>query len=143
MKMDKIKFNSRKVIILTKLFFHIANILLIAFYLYPGSILGCFIYDNCTQQPSLTNDFSNIISSNHVYVFIIISLLGLISYSKEKIFNKILIYLFFISVFLEFMHLIIPGRGFEMKDLAGNILGVAISLIIFLIFKVRKKNEQF
>ena len=28
MKMNKIKFNSRKVIILTKLFFHIANILL-------------------------------------------------------------------------------------------------------------------
>jgi hypothetical protein len=43
-------------------------------------------------------------------------------------------------VFLELIHIVIPERGFEIKDLTGNIVGVVISLIIFLIFKQRKKN---
>ena len=80
------------------------------------------------------------ISSNHVYVFIIISFLGFIGYSKKTTFKYIITYLFFISVFLELMHTVIPERGFEIKDLTGNIVGVVISLIIFLIFKQRKKN---
>ena len=127
-----------------KFIFHIANILLIIFYLYPGSIFGCFIYNDCGIQPQLTADFlikKNImISSNHVYVFIIISFLGFIGYSKKTTFKYIITYLFFISVFLELMHIVIPERGFEIKDLTGNIVGVVISLIIFLIFKQRKKN---
>ena len=121
-----------------KFIFHIVNILLIIFYLYPGSILGCFIYNDCGIQPQLTPDF--IVSSNHVYVFIIISFLGFIGYSKKTTFKYIITYLFFISVFLELMHTVIPERGFEIKDLTGNIVGVVISLIIFLIFKQRKKN---
>ena len=121
-----------------KFTFHIANILLIVFYLFPGSILGCLLYNDCGIQPQLTPDF--IVSSNHVYVFIIISFLGFIGYSKKTTFKYIITYLFFISVFLELMHIVIPERGFEIKDLTGNIVGVVISLIIFLIFKQRKKN---
>ena len=132
------KFAQNKIIITTKYFFHISNILLIIFYLYPGSIFGCFIYNDCKIQPQLTSDF--IVSSNHVYVFFIISFLGFIGYSKKTTFKYIITYLFFISVFLELMHIAIPERGFETKDLTGNIVGVVISLIIFLIFKPRKKN---
>ena len=73
--------------------------------------------------------------------FFFISLFGFIAYSKKSVFTKIAIYLFFISIFLELLHLVIPERGFEIKDLGGNIVGVVISLIIFLIFKFRKKNE--
>ena len=135
------EFTQNKIIIITKYFFHISNILLIIFYLYPGSIFGCFIYNDCGIQPQLTGDFvNNMISSNHVYVFIIISFLGFIGYSKKTTFKYIITYLFFISVFLELMHIVIPERGFEIKDLTGNIVGVVISLIIFLIFKPRKKN---
>ena len=135
------KFRSKKIINFVKLIFHISNIILIIFYLYPGSIFGCFIYNDCGTQPQLTEDFANnMISSNHVYVFIIISFLGFIGYSKNKTFKYIILYLFFISVFLELMHIAIPERGFETKDLTGNIVGVVISLIIFLIFKPRKKN---
>ena len=124
-----------------KFIFHITNILLIIFYLYPGSILGCFIYNDCGTQPQLTRNFANdMISSNHVYVFIIISFLGFIGYSKKTTFKYIITYFFFISAFLELMHIVIPERGFEIKDLTGNIVGVVISLIIFLIFKQRKKN---
>ena len=121
-----------------KFIFHTANILLIVFYLFPGSITGCLLYNDCKTQPQLTPDF--IVSSNHVYVFTIISLLGFVTYTKDKAFKIIIAYFFFISIFLELAHIIIPERGFEVKDLGGNILGVVISLIIFLIFKQRKKN---
>ena len=52
-----------------KFIFHIANILLLVFYLFPGSITGCLLYNDCKIQPQLTPDF--IVSSNHVYVFAI------------------------------------------------------------------------
>ena len=121
-----------------KFIFHIANILLIVFYLFPGSILGCLLYNDCKIQPQLTPDF--IVSSNHVYVFATISLLGFVTYPKNKAFKIIISYFFFIAVFLELAHIIIPERGFEVKDLGGNIFGVVVSLVIFLIFKPRKKN---
>ena len=135
------KFVGTKITSIAKYLFHISNICLIVFYIYPGSIFGCFIYNDCKTQPQLTSDF--LVSSNHVYAFSIISLLGFISYPKKSAFIRIVIYLFIISIFLELLHLVIPERGFEIKDLAGNIVGVAISLIIILIFKLRKKNEQF
>ena len=121
-----------------KFIFHISNILLIVFYLFPGSITGCLLYNDCKTQPQLTPDF--LVSSNHVYVFTIISLLGFVTYAKDKVFKIIIAYFFFIAIFLELAHIIIPERGFEAKDLGGNILGVVISLVIFLIFKLRKKN---
>ena len=62
--------------------FHVINILLIIFYLYPGSILGCYFYNDCNIQPSLTKDF--IISSNHFFVFLIFGLIAFIAFSKEK-----------------------------------------------------------
>ena len=135
------KFLKIRILSTTKYLFHVSNILLIVFYLFPGSILGCLIYDDCKIQPQLTSDF--LVSSNHVYVFFIVSLFGFMSYPKKPAYIRIITYLFFIAIFLELMHLFIPGRGFEVKDLAGNIVGVSISLIIFLIFKFRKKNGQF
>ena len=140
------KFVVNRMVSIAKYLFHISNILLIVFYLYPGSIFGCFIYKDCKTQPQLKSDFivsDFIVSSNHVYVFVIISLLGFIAYSKKPALIKTITYLFFISIFLELLHLVIPVRSFEIKDLAGNIAGVAISFIVFLIFKLRKKNGQF
>ena len=135
------KFKKKNNIIFVKYLFHISNIFLIIFYLYPGSIFGCFIYNDCGVQPQLTSDFGNTISSNHVYVFLVISMLGFIAYSEKKKFLRIVFYLFLVSVFLELAHIIVPERGFEIKDVAGNVLGVVISLAIYLIFKLRKKNE--
>jgi len=126
---DKIK------IINKKLIFHTANVILIIFYLFPGSILGCFIYNNCQIQPHLTPDF--FVSSNHVYVFVLISSLGLFAYPGKKI----ILYIFFMSFFLEFTHLVNPGRGFEIQDLAGNIVGVVISYVVFLFIQSKKKNK--
>ena len=117
-----------------KQFFYLSNVVLFIFYLYPGSILGCLIYNDCKFQPQLTRDF--LVSSNHVYVFFIISILGLIAF-KHKLKN-IFIYLICISIILEILHLIIPERGFELGDLFGNIIGVFIS---FLVFKIIYKGR--
>ena len=122
--------------LLTKVLFHITNILLIILYLYPGSILGWLIYGNIQKQPQITSDF--IFSSNHVYAFLILSLLGLFSYYKKNI--KILfLYLFFISIFLESLHYMIPQRSFEYKVLFGNFFGVLIVFLLSNIYKFFKK----
>ena len=119
-----------------KQFFYLSNLILFIFYLYPGSILGCFLYGNTNIQPQLTRDF--LVSSNHVYVFFIISVIGLVAF-KHKLKN-IIIYLLFISVVLEVCHLFIPERGFEIADLFGNIIGVLISILILqIIYKGRQK----
>ena len=120
---------------LIKSLFYLSNIEIILFYLYPGSILGCFFYRDCQTQPQLTRDFI-IFSSNHIYLFIALSFLGFLSF-KNNI-KAILVYLLILSTFLEIMHLVIPNRGFEMADLLGNILGVIISYTFLKTFYLRK-----
>jgi VanZ family protein len=122
----------------TKILFHVLNIILIILYIYPGSILGYLIYGDFGKQPQLTTDFFEI-SSNHVYTFFLLSVLGLFAYYKDK---KIFIinYLILISIILEILHLIIPNRGFQFGDLFGNILGVLLSIMIMNIFNYWRKR---
>ena len=112
-----------------KIIFYIINLIFIFIYLFPGSIFGCFLYNNCQIQPQLTSDF--FISSNHFYAFTIFSIIGLLTYknSKKKL-NLIKVYLILSSISLEILHLIIPNRSFEITDLFGNLTGVVIVLII-------------
>ena len=121
-----------------KILFHFYNLLLIILYIYPGSILGFVVYKDLSRQPQITSDFFSI-SSNHLYVFIILSLLGLLSIKKNLL---LFFYLIFISIFLEVCHLIIPNISFQFSDLFGNILGVIIPFIINTLYKFRKKNEH-
>ena len=112
-----------------KIGFYSSNIILIIFYLYPGSILGCFLYNDCYIQPQITQNF--IISSNHFYAFIVLTSLGVLSFSNTKKINLLSVYLFLLSIFLELFHIIIPNRGFEMSDLFGNIGGVIFVILIY------------
>ena len=114
--------------------FYVLNIVLFIFYLFPGSILGCILYNDCYIQPQLTRDF--LVSSNHFYVFIILSMIGFLSFSKNL--KKISYYLILLSILLELLHIIIPNRGFEVADLLGNIMGVLLSLILFKLFIFRR-----
>jgi len=120
--------------------FHSVNLILIIFYLYPGSILGCYLYNNCNIQPQVTPNLiihSNYwVSSNHIYVFAILSAIGIFAYRNTKKIKLLIIYLFLLSIILELFHLIIPNRGFEWSDLFGNILGL---LFIIVIYKVKNK----
>ena len=111
-----------------KIIFYFLNFFLIFLYLFPGSLLGFIIYDNINKQPQITSDF--IISSNHFYVFFIISFLGLLSFEKERQIKALLIYLISLSVIIEFFHLFIPERSFQWSDLFGNLSGVILVIVI-------------
>ena len=119
--------------------FYCSNLVLIIFYIYPGSIFGQIMYDNPNHDPQITGDF--LVSSNHFYVFALISTIGFLAYHNTKNINFIVKYLFSLSFFLEFSHTIIPNRGFEWKDLFGNIMGVVIILIVYKIIKKYEKNK--
>ena len=122
-----------------KLIFHIFNIIFIILYIYPGSIIGFIFYRDFNKQPQITPDFMTI-SSNHVYAFILFSTLGLLSYLNSQ--KRLILYLFFISIFLELTHLFIPNRSFQFSDLFGNIIGLLISLLILIIINFWRKNEH-
>lgn len=128
----------KKIHLLTKIIFHIFNIGLILLYLYPGSILGWLIYKDFKKQPQITTDF--IVSSNHFYVFVILTMLGLISYINKKI-KVLFLYLFFISTILELCHIVIPERTFQYSDLFGNLLGVFLIFMLFHLYKISKENK--
>ena len=120
--------------------FHSANLIVIIFYLYPGSLFGCYLYNNCNIQPQITGNFivsSNYsIASNHFYVFFILSALGIFAYQNTKEIKFIIIYLLLLSIILELFHLIIPNRGFEWSDLFGNIVGL---IFVIVIYKVKNR----
>ena len=119
-----------------KLLFHFLNIIFILLYVFPGSILGFFIYSDFNKQPQLTPNF--IVSSNHAWSFLLFSLLGILIYQKNK--NKLIFYLFSISIILELLHLVIPNRSFQFSDLFGNIAGVLISLIVLILINFWRKK---
>ena len=110
-----------------KVIFYIINVLLIILYLYPGSLLGWIIYDNKSIQPQITPDF--VISSNHFYVFVLISIIGFLTFANSNK-NILLLYLIFLSITLEIFHLLIPERTFQWSDLFGNLLGVIVVILL-------------
>ena len=112
-----------------KIGFYTLNIILIILYLFPGSILGWFLYNDHLVQPQITRNF--IISSNHVYAFVLLTSLGIFSFYDTKKINFLIVYLFLLSIILELFHIIIPVRGFEMSDLFGNIVGVILVIFIY------------
>ena len=122
-----------------KKLFHIFALLLIILSLYPGNIIGFLIYGNIRYEPQLTKDFLYI-SSNHLYVYFLISVLGLFSYLRDRKFKLVVIYLFFLSIILEVVHLVIAERAFQIADLTGNILGVLIAYTIVVIYKLWRKQ---
>ena len=123
----------------TKILFHIVNTVFVILYVYPGSIFGFLIYRNLNKQPQLTSNFFFEISSNHVYAFLVLSLVGFLGYYKS---SKIIIlnYLILISIILEVLHLFIPNRSFQYSDLFGNIIGVLLSILLINIFKFSRNK---
>ena len=111
-----------------KIIFYSINFFLIFLYLFPGSLLGWIFYGSKKIQPQITPDF--VISSNHFYAFVLISLIGFLSFIKVKQTRLLIFYLIFLSIILEVFHLIIPERSFQWSDLFGNLLGVIVVIFI-------------
>ena len=120
-----------------KIIFYIINFVLILLYLFPGSLIGCFLYDDCKLQPQITPDF--IISTNHLYAFAFLSLIAFLTFKKTDKITFIILYLITISVVLELFHHFVPDRSFEYSDLFGNLIGV---IIIIIFFNLLKKYEN-
>ena len=111
-----------------KIIFYTINFFLIFLYLFPGSLLGLVIYNDKKIQPQITPDF--VISSNHFYVFILVSIIGYFTFIKKKQINYLIIYLIFLSIIIELFQLIIPERSFQWVELFGNLLGVLVVIFI-------------
>tara|TARA_Y100000590_G_scaffold411387_1_gene505371 strand:- start:1244 stop:1627 length:384 start_codon:yes stop_codon:yes gene_type:complete len=126
------------VVNLLKYIFHTSLLILIIISLYPGSLLGQLIYGDATKQPNLIeNPFGA--SLNHFIFYFYVSLLGLFIYLKSEKFKTLIYFLFFLSVILEFFHLIIPNRSFQFSDLFGNILGVIVAYFLVKIYLLINK----
>jgi VanZ family protein len=111
-----------------KFIFYISNFILLVLYLFPGSLLGCFLYNDCQLQPQLTKDF--LVSTNHLYAFGLLSIMGIFTYKNSNNLNFLNLYLVLLSIILEILHIFIPVRSFELSDLFGNLLGVSIVLTV-------------
>ena len=109
--------------------YYFSLIILFILYLYPGSLIGYFLYGNLGQQPNLIpNPIGT--SINHLIFFSYITILALTIRPKVK--NILTDYkiILFISFILEILHFIIPNRAFEFYDLIANMLGVLIIIFI-------------
>ena len=123
-----------------KYLYYSSLIVLIILYLYPGSLIGYFLYGDFKLQPPIPRDY--IISSNHLYAFGILSSSGILTYKNTKKIRYVSGYLIAVSTFLEIFHNFIPERSFEYSDLFGNLAGVIIVIIIFNLLKIYENSKN-
>ena len=118
--------------------YYFSLIIFFILYLYPGSLIGYFLYGNFGQQPDLIpNPIGT--SINHFISFIFLSSLAFIVRVGEKRFLNSFQFLFFNSILLEILHYFIPNRAFEYHDLFANFTGVIFAyLFIQFILKIKK-----
>ena len=113
---------------------------LLILYLFPGSLIGYFLYGDLGKQPDMIpNPIGT--SINHALAFFYLTTIGLISYLNQTSFNKIVIFLVTLSLFLELSHLFIPNRSFESLDLFANLLGTFLAIVIIFLYKKFKYGK--
>jgi hypothetical protein len=124
---------------LLKYSYYFSLIILIILYLFPGSLIGYFLYGNLGQQPDL---ISNPIgtSINHLISFVFLSSLAFIVRVREKKFINSFQFLFFTSILLETLHYFIPNRAFEYQDLFANFIAVILTYLIIKLILKSKRN---
>jgi len=126
---------------------------LLILYLFPGSIIGYFLYGDFSRQLDIISNpigksISDMIppnlmgtSINHALAFFYLSITGLISYMRGSGFKKTLIFLITLSLVSELSHLIVPNRSFQSLDLFANLLGTLLAIVIIFFYK-RLKNGK-
>ena len=125
---------------LTEYVYYFLLIVLLILYLFPGSLIGYFLYGNLGQQPNfIVNPIGT--SINHLIFFTCLSFIGSIIRLKIKSFFNSFTFLLSISIILELLHLIIPNRAFEFFDLFANSAGVVIVFLLFILIKKIRQNK--
>ena len=128
-----------KIIIFLKFIFHTSILLLIIISLFPGSLLGLVLYDDLGRQPNLIEiPFGTAI--NHFISYFYVSMLGLCLYLRSNNFQKLVYSLFFLSIILEVLQLIVPNRAFEIYDVSANFVGVLVAYFLVKIYKSWSKS---
>ena len=134
-----------------KFIFYTSVLLLIVITLYPGSLLGFLLYGDLSFQPNLAQNpyftpipshlytYANII--NHFIAYFFISMFGLCLYLRSHNFQRIVYGLFFSSIFLEFLQIIVPRRAFEIYDVSANFAGVLVAYCLIKIYKFWNSYE--
>ena len=113
---------------------YLSFIVLFILYLYPGSLIGYFLYGDLGKQPDLIDNPIGT-SINHFFSFMFLTTLAVICNLKKKRILTNIYFIFFVSIFLEVLHYVIPNRAFEFYDLLANVAGV---LVIVLLSKVTR-----
>ena len=127
-----------KVVSFLKFIFHISILFLIIISLFPGSLLGFFLYNDLSRQPNLIeNPIGTAI--NHFIYYFYVSMLGLCLYLKNDNFQKLAYGLFFLSIMLEILQFIVPNRAFEIYDVSANFAGVLVAYFLVKIYQFWSK----
>ena len=128
-----------KVIRSLKFIFHLSVLFLIVISLYPGSLLGFFLYGDLSRQPDIIdNPFGTAI--NHFIYYFYISMFGLCLYLRNRNFQKLVYGFFFLSIILEVLQFIVPNRAFEIYDIFANFVGVLVAYLLVVIYKFWNKS---
>ncbi len=129
---------NNNVLKMIKYLYYFSLITLLILYLYPGSLIGYIFYGDLGKQPDIIpNPIGT--SINHALAFFFLSMVSLIGHIRDKNFDKIIIFLIFLSIVLELTHNIIPNRSFQFFDLLGNLLGSFLAILIIIFYKKFKK----
>ena len=113
---------------------------LLVLYLFPGSLIGYFLYGDLGKQPDMIPNPMGT-SINHTLAFFYLTIIGLISYLNQTSFYKILIFILTLSLFLELSHLFIPNRSFQSLDLFANLIGTIFAIVIIFLYKKFKYGK--
>ena len=98
-------------------------------YLFPGSLVGYFLYGNLDKQPDLISNPLGT-SINHLISFFYLSILGFMFRIYQEKFINSFSFLFLASIILEVLHYFIPNRAFELNDLYSNSAGVVFAFVL-------------
>ena len=122
---------------LTEHVYYFSLLVLLILYLFPGSLIGYFLYGNIDQQPNFIDNPIGT-SINHLIFFSYITILAMTARLRVKNILTNYRFILFISCVLEILHLIVPNRAFELNDLLANFTGVVIIILINSFIKWRK-----
>ena len=117
--------------------YYLSLIALLLLYLFPGSLIGFFLYDDLGKQPNLIpNPIGT--SINHLIFFFYLGILGFVIQTKYKKLICSFPFLLCVAILFELLHLIIPNRAFELNDLFANSTGVLSAFFISIFIKKLK-----
>ena len=125
---------------LVRYLYYFSFVVLLTLYLFPGSLIGYFLYGALSKQPNLIPNPLGA-SINHALAFFYLSILGLISYMRGIEFRKTLIFLVSFSLLSELSHLFIPNRSFEYLDIFANLLGTLLAIIVIFLYRKFKYGK--